>query len=80
MIKLLFLFAVSISSAYADEAEIKSALQNRVPQIGQIKQVSKASVPGLYEVVTQDHLFYTDAKANFLLKANRFFKEFDVIH
>lgn len=67
MLKLLFLFAISISSAYADEAEIKSALQNRVPQIGQIKQVSKAAVPGLYEVVTQDHLFYTDAKANFLI-------------
>jgi len=59
MLKALLLFIVSISIAYAGEAEIKSTLQNRVPQIGQIRQVNKSPVPGLYEVVTQDHLFYT---------------------
>ncbi len=62
------LLAVSFSlSAYANEAEIKSTLQKKVPQIGQINQVNKSLVSGLYEVVTQDHLFYTDAKAQFLI-------------
>jgi thiol:disulfide interchange protein DsbC len=64
---LIFLFAASITSAYAGEAEIKSTLQKKLPQIGQINAVSKSPVPGLYEVVTQDHLFYTDDKAQFLI-------------
>lgn len=64
---LLLLLATSISCAYAGEADIKSTLQKRIPQIGQINQVSKSPVPGLYEVVTQDHLFYTDEKAQFLI-------------
>lgn len=64
---LLLLLAASISFAYAGEAEIKSALHKKLPQIGQINQVNKSPVPGLYEVITQDHLFYTDDKAQFLI-------------
>lgn len=64
---LIFILAASISSAYAGEAEIKSTLQKKLPQIGQINAVSKSPVPGLYEVITQDHLFYTDDKAQFLI-------------
>ena len=67
MFKILLLLAVSMSSAYAGEADIKSTLQKKVPQIGQINQVNKSPVPGLYEVITQDHLFYTDAKGDFLI-------------
>lgn len=67
MTKTLLLFIACISIAYAGEAEIKNTLQARVPQIGLIKQVNKSAVPGLYEVITQDHLFYTDAKAQFLI-------------
>ena len=69
MFKALLLLVVSISFAYAGEAEIKNTLQKKVPQIGQIKQVNKSPVPGLYEVITQDHLFYTDAKAQYLIDA-----------
>lgn len=64
---LVLLLAASISCAYAGEAEIKSTLQTKIPQIGQINKVSKSPVPGLYEVITQDHLFYTDEKAQFLI-------------
>jgi len=67
MIKILILFALSISAVYASDAEIKATLQKSVPQIGQIQQINKSAVPGLYEVITQDHLFYTDAKAQFLI-------------
>lgn len=67
MLKALLLFVASLSIAYAGEAEIKSTLQKKVPQIGQINQVVKSPVPGLYEVITQDHLFYTDDKAQFLI-------------
>jgi thiol:disulfide interchange protein DsbC len=69
MLKALLLFIASVSIAYAGESEIKNALQKKVPQIGQINQVVKSPVPGLYEVITQDHLFYTDEKAQFLIDA-----------
>lgn len=64
---LLLLLAVFISTAHAGEAEIKSTLQKKLPQIGQINQVNKSPVNGLYEVVTQDRIFYTDDKANYLI-------------
>ena len=54
---LLLAFAAPVSMAQAGESEIQEKLQKRIPQIGQIKQINKAAVPGLYEVVTQDHLF-----------------------
>lgn len=69
MLKALLLFIATLTIANAGEAEIKSTLQKKVPQIGQINQVVKSPVPGLYEVVTQDHLFYTDEKAQFLIDA-----------
>lgn len=69
MLKAFLLFIATLSVAYAGEAEIKSVLQKKVPQIGQINQVNKSPVPGLYEVITQDHLFYTDGKAQFLIDA-----------
>ena len=67
MLKAFLLFIATVTVAYAGEAEIKSTLQKKIPQIGQINQVSKSPVPGLYEVITQDHLFYTDDKAQFLI-------------
>jgi len=67
MLKALLLFAVSISIAYAGEAEIKSALQKKVPQIGPISQINKSPISGLFEVVTQERLFYTDDKGQFLI-------------
>jgi thiol:disulfide interchange protein DsbC len=69
MLKALLLLVLSISFAHAGEADIKNTLQKKVPQIGQINQVQKSPVPGLYEVITQDHLFYTDEKAQFLIDA-----------
>jgi thiol:disulfide interchange protein DsbC len=63
----LLLLAASISCAHASETDIKNSLQKKVPQIGQINQVIKSPVPGLYEVITGDHLFYTDGKAQYLI-------------
>lgn len=64
---LLLLLALSISYAQANEADIKSTLQKRLPQIGPISQVNKSPVTGLFEVVTQEHVFYTDEKGQFLI-------------
>jgi thiol:disulfide interchange protein DsbC len=67
MFKFLLLALLSISSAWADEAQIKDTLQKDYPQLGTVRQVTPSPIPGLYEVVTQDHLFYTDAKVHYLI-------------
>ena len=67
MLKAFLLFIATITIAYAGEAEIKNTLHKKIPQIGQINHVGKSAVPGLFEVITQDHLFYTDDKAQFLI-------------
>lgn len=67
MFKTLLLLSLAIPAAFAGEAEIKNTLQKNYPQLGAVQQVNKSPVPGLYEVVTQDHLFYTDDKAQYLI-------------
>lgn len=54
-------------SAYADESALRERLQKNHPQLGQVDQVNKSPIPGLYEVVTPDHVFYTDEEGNYLI-------------
>lgn len=61
------ILALTVTVAHAGEAEVKAAIQKKVPQLGHIEKVVKSPVPGLYEVITQDHLFYADEKGNFLI-------------
>ncbi len=57
-------------SAHADEAKVKSILKKNYPQIGNVENVYKAPYLGLYEVVTDDQLFYTDEKAQYLINGS----------
>lgn len=68
-LKLLSVLALlAISPAWgADLSGIKDRLQKNYPQLGQITQVNKTPMRGLYEVVTTEHLFYTDEKAQYLI-------------
>ena len=53
------------------EAAIRSNLKERIPQIDKIDEVSKTAMPGLYEVrVNGTDIFYTDAKADYLIHGN----------
>lgn len=55
----------------AQEAQIRKNLQERIPQIEKIEEVSKTPMPGLYEVrVNGSDIFYTDAEGNFLIHGN----------
>jgi thiol:disulfide interchange protein DsbC len=54
-------------AAYADETAVRERLMKNHPQLGQVDQVNKSPVSGLYEVVTPDHLFYTDEEGNYLI-------------
>ena len=67
---LLFLAALISFSACADEASVKKILEKNYPQIGKVDNVFKAPFLGLYEVVTDDQLFYTDEKAQYLINGS----------
>ena len=72
MIKLLLLLLASLSFSYAhaDAAKVKDLLQKNYPQLGKIDKTNKANILGLYEVVVQDQLFYTDEKAQYLINGS----------
>ncbi len=76
MFKTLLLLLLSVSLAHAAETDktataIKNTLHKNYEQlIGPVDQVSKSPIPGLYEVVTGDHIFYTDKSAQFIIDGN----------
>lgn len=72
MIKLflVLLASLSFSYAHADAAKVKDILQKNYPQLGKIEKANKANILGLYEVVAQGQLFYTDEKAQYLISGN----------
>ena len=58
-------------TATAGEAEIRKNLAARIPQFAKIDEVTKAPIPGLYEVrVNGFEIFYTDEQGNYLLQGN----------
>ena len=57
------------SAAWADEAAIKSAMEKRFPYENLIS-VTKTPFAGLYEVVFEDQLVYTDEKMEYLFSGN----------
>lgn len=65
----LFLFAL-MSFAHAGEDEIRQSLQSKFPNIGKIEHIAKTPYAGLYEVVIQDQLMYTDAQGEYLFEGS----------
>ena len=61
-------------AAHADESAVRNRLLSDHPQlvqlIGKVEHVNKSPIPGLYEVVTQDSVYYTDKSGNFLINGN----------
>jgi len=78
MFRTLLVLLLSISLAHAAEADktaatIKDTLQKNYAQlIGSVEQVNKSPIPGLYEVVTSDHIFYTDKNAQYIIDGSLF--------
>src|SRR5512142_839538 len=78
MFRILLLLLLSISFAHAAEtdknaAAIKDTLRKNYEQlIGPVDQVNKSPIDGLYEVVTGDHIFYTDKNAQYLIDGQMF--------
>ncbi|MES2531427.1 MAG: DsbC family protein [Pseudomonadota bacterium] len=68
------LAAVAAGAAFAasaGEAEIRKNLAAQIPQFAKIDEVSKAPMPGLYEVrINGTEIYYTDEQGNYLLQGN----------
>ncbi len=61
---------ILMSSAHAGEDEIRKSLQSKFPGIGKIEHIVKTPYAGLYEIVIEDQLLYTDAKGEYLFEGN----------
>jgi thiol:disulfide interchange protein DsbC len=78
MFRILLIFLLSISLAHAAEPDktadtIKDTLRQNYSQfIGPVNQVNKSPIPGLYEVITEDHIFYTDKTAQYLIDGSMY--------
>jgi len=67
--RLLAIAAMTLSlSATAQEATIRKALAERIPQMDKIDEVRPTPMAGLYEVRIGTDLFYTDAKGNYVIQ------------
>ena len=63
--------ALSCLTAMAQEAKIRKAISERLPQLKQIDEINPSPVPGLYEIrVNGTEIFYTDAEGNYLIQGN----------
>ena len=65
---LLVLALLGPTPARAQEAQIRKALTERLPQMGAVEEVRKTPIAGLFEVRIGLDLFYTDAQGNYLIQ------------
>jgi thiol:disulfide interchange protein DsbC len=54
-------------SAFADEAEVKKAVEAK---LGKVEKIAKAPMAGIWEVTVDGQIFYADDKASYLLFGN----------
>ncbi|MDZ4203095.1 MAG: DsbC family protein [Gallionella sp.] len=69
MKKIIALFSLLLVAfpSHAAEKEIRQSLQSKFPDIGALEHVSKTPYSGLYEVIIDDRLMYTDAQGQYLI-------------
>ncbi len=58
---------LAASAAQAQEAVIKKNLAERLPQMGQVEEVTRTGMPGVFEVRVGTDLYYTDTQGNYLI-------------
>ena len=57
-------------AAFADEAQIRKNLAERLPNFPAIDEVSKTPIPGLYEVRIGTELIYTDERGEHVIQGS----------
>lgn len=69
---LAILLAAASLPALANEAVIRKAIAERMPNAPKIDEVRPSAMPGLWEVRIGNEIRYTDAAANFLIEGELF--------
>ena len=60
-----------INTAQAQEATIRKNLNERIPQIPRIEEISRSPMAGLYEIrLSTNEIYYSDAEGNFLIQGS----------
>jgi thiol:disulfide interchange protein DsbC len=57
-----------VPAAFADEAAIRKNISERVPDFPKIDEVTKTSIPGLYELRVGTDILYTDEQGNYIIE------------
>ena len=63
---ILFLLLTAFSAAHAGESEIRQSIQSKFPTIGKLEHIVKTPYAGLYEIVINNQLMYTDESGQYL--------------
>lgn len=73
MFRTLLLALFSISLAHAADNDTATKLKDSLSKtLGEVTQVNKSQVNGLYEVVTGDHIFYSDENGQYIIDGSLF--------
>ena len=68
-IALVSFLSISIGMVQAQsEQQIRSDLQKKVGSNTKIKSISPSPIPGIYEVLVENEVFYTDANSKYLIQ------------
>lgn len=57
-----------VPAAFADEAAIRKNISERVPDFPKIDEITKTSIPGLYEIRVGTDILYSDEEGNYLIE------------
>lgn len=57
-------------SALAQDASLRKNLNERLPQLPKIDEISKTPIVGLYEIRVGTDIFYADALGNYVIQGN----------
>lgn len=64
------LVVLLVPAAFAQEAQIRAKLAERIPNLPKIDEVSKTEIPGIYELRMGAEIMYTDERAEFVFDGN----------
>ena len=62
--------AIAASAVFADEAAIRKAVAERLPDLPPIDEVTKMPIPGLYELRLGTDLLYSDENGNHIIQGS----------
>ena len=70
LLSLLCAALLAAPAAWAQDAQIRKNLAERLPNLPKIDEISKTPIPGLYELRIGQDIVYADEQGNYLIQGN----------